>query len=95
MQTTPTISPEKQKELEERMKKGNAGELWRIEVIFKKNAGETGRHTLDNQTGAELMNFRAQIFTCGLLFPIDPGHWKVISPWDLLEIDVWRQKKYY
>lgn len=90
-----TLPPDKQKELTERMGLGNAGKLWRIEIIYKKNAGETGRHCLDNQTGAELMNFRAQIFTTGLLLPIDPGHWKVISPWDLLEIDVWRQKKYF
>jgi hypothetical protein len=82
--------------IEKRMELGKKGELWRIEVLCKRPVDQdVKRISLDNQTNAELMNFRGQIFTHGIMYALDPGHWVIIPPWDLVEFNVWRQKTFF
>jgi len=81
-------------ELQARVNLGKAGKLWRIEVMYKAG-NETKRVCIQDRTGRELKDFRDNIFIAGLAVPIDPGHFKVISPFDILEVDLYKQQKYY
>lgn len=90
MATDQNITPE----LQQRIDLGKAGKLWRIEVLFKLG-NETRRYETRDRTGKEVREFREVVYTAGLAIPIDPGHFKVISPFDILEVDVWRQDRYY
>lgn len=80
--------------LEEREALGKAGKLWGIEVICRMGP-ETKRHHLDNQTDDEIMRFRERIFAAGLMLPVDPGRWVIIPPWDITQIYLNRQSKFF
>jgi hypothetical protein len=90
MATDQNITPE----LQQRIDLGKAGKLWRIEVLFKEGV-ETRRYELRDRTGREVMDFREKVFKAGLMIPVSPGMWRIVSPFDLLEITVYRQQKYY
>lgn len=85
---------ESDKDLAFRKAEGAAGKLFSIEVLFcAYNAKSVyRRHTIRNLTGGELMKWRENVFLSGMLLPQAPGHWTVIRPGDILQIDVWRQK---
>lgn len=82
------------KDLEFRKAEGAAGRLYSIEILFcQYNSRSVYRkHTIRNLTAQELMKWRENVFSSGLLLPVDPNHWTVIRPGDILSIDVWRQK---
>lgn len=77
-----------------RMELGKAGKLWRIEVLYK-NGNITQRVEIRDRTGKEVREFRELVYTAGLAVPIDPGHFKVVSPYDILEVDVWKQDRFF
>jgi hypothetical protein len=82
--------------IEQRKGLGKKGKLWNIEVLFnRKNVAEVCRVSLRNRTDAELMQFRKEIFSHGIMYALDPGHWLIVSPWDLVELNVWRQVNYF
>jgi hypothetical protein len=90
MATTQTVDPELQK----RIDLGKAGKLWRIEVLYK-DGHETRRAELRDRTGREVREFRASVYLEGIALPVDPGHWRVVSPYDIIQIDVWKQARYF
>lgn len=73
---------------------GAAGKLYSIEILFCQYNSKSvyRKHTIRNLTAGELMKWRENVFSSGLLLPVDPNHWTVIRPGDILSIDVWRQK---
>lgn len=81
-------------ELQQRRDLGKKGKLWSIEVIYKRG-NETKRMQKSNNTGAEVMEFRELVFRAGLAVPIDPGRFFICAPWDILDIEVTRQSKYF
>lgn len=86
---------QEQRELDERKQLGREGRLFCIEVLFRKGNNETSRMQMPNCTGAEVLQFREGVFKAGLKLPIDPGRWKIISPWDILDIDITRQNTFF
>lgn len=97
-----SITPEELQALEERKKLGQQKKLFSIECMCKIGA-EQRRHMIKNRTSAELMRFRQDIFSIGLMLPIyppnginaDPISWNIINPMDILEIVVTRQSRYF
>jgi len=69
--------------------------LWSVEILFRDAAAQhkTNRYGINNMSSANLMKLRTHLFTIGLMLPIDPGHWKLIAPFDLLSVDVYKQAK--
>lgn len=87
----------RREDIEKRKAAGALGNLWGVEILFNNGItpGSVRRHTIKNLFGAELMQLRESIFTTGVLLPQEPGHWKIIKPADIMEIDVWRQKSFF
>lgn len=82
---------------EEEAKRRQAGKekkLFHIEVLHYLG-NETKRHTLSNQYGEEVMNFRKNVFAAGLMIPVDPNRWAVIPPCDIKEITIEKQSKFF
>lgn len=69
--------------------------LWSVEVQFSEPSGEIGMYRLRNCTNPALAKFRADIFAIGLMYPVDPGHWKIIPPFQITAIRVYKQKKQF
>ncbi len=87
----------------ERMSKGTAGKLWRIEVLYyydqydtkcSQTSSQIKRIEIVNRTWEEVMDFRWGVYETGVMQPVDPGHWIVISPADIKRVDVYRQNGY-
>jgi len=73
---------------------GKQGKLWRIEMTGKVGA-EVRNHELLNLTGAEVQQFRRDVYSIGIMLPIDPGHWVMIHPADILTIHIWKQNDFF
>jgi hypothetical protein len=83
--------------------------LFTIEIYFK--VGSTGypigesvsRYVLRNMTTGKLKEFREVIISAGLMMPFDPevknpgflDQWKIVLPWNIISIDVYKQSKFY
>jgi hypothetical protein len=80
--------------VEQRKQLGLGKKLWSIEVLYQ-DGNETKRSLLINQTSQEIWNFRQNIFKAGLMVPIDPGRFRLYSPYDILEIQINKQSKYF
>lgn len=75
---------------------GKKGRLWSIEVIFLDVGGnEIKTRHIDNQTDADLMKFRDNIFYTGLMIPMDPGHWQIFPPSAIKEIHAHKQGTFF
>lgn len=81
-------------ELQQRRADGKAGKLWRIEVLYHQGPA-TGRHCVDNRYWAEVLDYRERLYKAGLMVPRDPGHWIVVSPFDIDEVHLYKQSKYF
>ena len=80
--------------LEQRMQLGAEKKLRRCEIYYRE-----GNKTLhiyqDNLTGPEIMRFSKEIYTAGMMLPIDPGHWRIVSPADIIDVHIYKQDKFY
>lgn len=90
MSSNKTIDPELQK----RIDLGKAGKLWRLVVLYKRG-NETCRIEKRDRTGGEIKTLCEDIFVAGLTIPIDPGHYRIISPFDVLEVDAYKQDRFF
>lgn len=92
-----TAEKNRSEDLEKRKQAGKEKKLWGIEVMYRhyESPGSVRRHTMKNYFGEELMNFRNTVFTAGIMMPVDPGHWVIIMPADILQIDVYRQNSFF
>jgi hypothetical protein len=83
-------------ELKRLIELGRKGKLWRIVVMYNVHGcGETKLHDLKNLEITELMNFRENMFRYGFKIQIAPGHWKIICPMDVVEVDLYQQSAYF
>lgn len=73
---------------------GKAGKLWVMEIIYRVGA-EDKMLRKRNMTSGELMQFRLDIFRIGFITPIEPGHWRLICPMDIKQIDLYKQSGYF
>lgn len=74
-----------------------AAQLFSIEVYYT-HGTETKREVYRNITGAKLKQFREDFFSAGVAVPDpkDPArHWVIISPFNIVSIDVWLQDKFF
>lgn len=67
-----------------------------IEIIFQHDK-EVKRRELKNNTWADLMKLRDNIFRVGMMYnPGDePGHYIIVSPFCIISIDVWVQDGFH
>lgn len=73
------------------MELGRQKKLWSVQVVYMvKN--ETKLQIKRNLTDEELVKFREALFRYGMQIPIGPGHWKIIPPYDIHEVDLHRQE---
>lgn len=84
------LTPEQQRAIDERRAAGKAGKLRTIEVLYKQENAVRMRRLI-NQNLTELFRFREAVFSVGLMVPVDPNKWIIVSPWDIISIDVYRQ----
>lgn len=73
---------------------GYSGLLWSVEILYKKGP-ETCRHVIKNQTAHDTMNIRKNMFSVGLMVTISSDTWEIISPYNIQEIIVYKQSKYF
>jgi hypothetical protein len=74
---------------------GKQGKLWRLEFCYRIDLNSVAQHKMTNLTGQELMSARETMFSHGFLMPIEPGHWRIIQPKDIISVDVWRQANFF
>jgi hypothetical protein len=65
-----------------------------MEILYYYVNDEIKRQEIKNLTWDEVMQKRYDIFDCGFMAPVDPGHWIVISPGDIKRLDIFRQVGY-
>lgn len=82
---------------QQRRDAGKKGKLFSIVVLCKHGVwgNEVKRFAQCNLYGNEIMECRKNFFTHGILMPVSPGHWIVILPVDILQIDIERQKNFF
>ena len=67
-----------------------------VEVYYNQGT-ELKREVLRNITTKKLKEFRETFFTVGLAVhdPNDKRHWVIVSPFNIVTIDVWKQDKFF
>jgi len=72
------------------------GKFFTIEVFYKQD-NELRREVLKNITAQKLKEFRETFFTVGLAVhdPENASHWVIVSPFNIVTIDVWAQEKFF
>ena len=68
--------------------------LYSIEVVYRWGSEEKIERRR-NLTEAELGKFRRNVLIGGMAFMVEPGHWKVVCPIDILTIDMYQQNGYF
>lgn len=77
------------------MKLGEQKKLWALEIMYNIRGNSTTsimwKRNLDDE---ELKKVRDAMFRYGIEMPIAPGHWKIICPIDIVDVDLYRQDNY-
>lgn len=81
-------------ELLSRIDAGAKKKLWAIDLLYNTRTGETRPFRKRNLYSDELMKFRETMLRYGFTIEVEPGHWKLILPFDIVEVDLYRQDKY-
>ena len=76
-----------------RMAAGKAGKLFRIEVLYFEDQA-VKKVEICNRYWEEVKGFRMDVYDIGVMLPIHPGKWRVVSPADIKDIYVYRQNGY-
>lgn len=83
-------------ELQRLIDLGKQKKLWALEIQYNvAKTGETKVMRKRNMEELELMNFRELMFRYGFKVMVAPGHWKIICPMDIVEVDLYRQDAYF
>lgn len=77
----------------EKMALGEKKKLWAIEIIY---VIESDHHRFwkPNLTRDELYKWRESIFRYGITHPLEPRHWLIIPPVDIVKVTCIQQEKY-
>jgi hypothetical protein len=77
------------------MELGRQKKLWALEIEYTvRPDNEIKLQYKRNLTGEELKIFRDALFRYGLSIPIKPGHWRIICPMDIIQVDCFQQDCY-
>ncbi len=77
----------------ERVKAGKSGKLFRLEILYYVDA-DVKKVEISNRYWPEVKEIRQDIFFIGVMVPLDPGRWVIISPGEIKIIYVHRQNGY-
>lgn len=86
-------------EVQQLMELGKEGKLWSLWVLYNvhnpaKPQNETRLWKLQNLVAAEVKKHRESMFRYGFTIPLESGHWKIICPMDIIEVDLFKQGGY-
>ncbi len=73
---------------------GREGKLWTIEITYHCDSN-TKLERKRNMTGDELVKYREDIFRIGFSVPIAAGHWRIVTPYDIIQVDLYKQSGYF
>jgi hypothetical protein len=76
------------------MELGRQGKLWTIEITYHCDSN-TKLERKRNMTGDELVKYREDIFRIGFSVPIAAGHWRIVTPYDIVQVDLYKQNGYF
>lgn len=77
------------------MELGRQKKLWALEIRYNvPDKNETKIIWKRNMTGEQLQTVRENMFRLGFEIPVEPGHWKIICPMDIVTVDCYRQDNY-
>ncbi len=82
----------------QRRQLGKENKLRRAEIYYYgpyPNRSQVLHVYQDNLTGKEIEEFCERIYKSGLLLPIDPGHWRIVSPADIIDVHIYKQDKFF
>ena len=90
--TRQSIPPELQRLIE----LGTRKKLWALEIHYSvPGSSEAKLMRKRNMEVGELMSFRELMFKYGFKVMVEPGHWKIICPIDIIEVDLYNQDHYF
>jgi hypothetical protein len=83
-------------ELQRLIDLGKQKKLWTIEVCYNVvGTSEAKMKRYRNLEVQELMTFRESMFKYGFKVGVEPGHWKIVCPIDIIEVDLYQQSAYF
>jgi hypothetical protein len=88
------LSEDDKKDLANRLTLAKKKKLWAVEILYNTEVASTGSHRIVNRTADEIMKIRTELFSAGVSVFIEPGHFRVIPPWRLLQVDLFVQDHY-
>ena len=86
----PNLTPDEIQDLNEMAKNG---QLWGVEISYT-SGQETKRLYYHNRTNAQVMEIRRNLFTIGFVVPIGDKTFRVVSPFDILDVILCKQDSY-
>jgi hypothetical protein len=76
----------------------NSKKLWTVEINFNDPRPEMGsvvrRHQFTNLLYVEMRELRFSMFSEGILYPLSPGQFLLVPPFDLRHTYVFKQQKF-
>ncbi len=72
----------------------NEKKYWSITVLVS-HENAIKKHILQNQTSEEIIKFRSNIFSIGIMLPVSPGVWIIAPPWEVKEVTITLQKELF
>jgi len=88
------LSEDDKKDLANRLTLAKKKKLWAVEILYNTEQSSTGAHRIVNRTAEEVMKIRVELFSTGISVFIEPGHFRVVPPWRLLQVDLFVQDHY-
>ncbi len=83
-------------ELQKLIELGRQKKLFTLVIRYNVPDGnEPKLMTKRNLERLELMNFSENMFKYGFRVGVAPGHWKIICPMDIVEVDLYQQDAYF
>lgn len=76
------------------MELGRQKKLWAVEIWYNIPGGGKKPFWKRNMVSDEMMEFRDKVFRYGLQLPVEPHHWQIICPMDILSMDLFQQENY-
>jgi hypothetical protein len=81
-------------------KLGRDGKLFTIEVVYNVTdwnipENSTRIYRSRNMTSQQMRQMRVDIWQVGIAIHVDTGHWKVISPKNIVDFDIYQQSGYF
>lgn len=70
--------------------KKNDVKYWRAEILYRSyGVNDVMRHSIPAMDGKTMEIFRTNLFSIGLAILVAPGHWWLVSPAEILKVDIY------